>query len=316
MKRPAAILAVLLLAACSRGNDAAWSGYAEGDYVYVAAPIAGTLSALQVQSGQKVRKGQPLFALDAESERAAREEAQARLAAARYQAANTDKGRRPPEVAMTQAQLVQARAQLDLARQEYARKAPLGASGAVSREEIDAARSSVQQAQARVAELEASLQVARLPARVDERAAADAQVEAARQVVRQNLWREDQKRQQAPADGVVSDTFFRPGEFVNVGQPVLSLLPPANLKARFYVAEGELARIALGQVVHLACDGCGTPIQARVSFIAPQPEYTPPVIYSNAQRSKLVFLVEARPVNVADAARLKPGQPLDVRPQQ
>ena len=155
---------------------------------------------------------------------------------------------------------------------------------------------------------------ARLPSRADERAAADAQVEAARQVVRQNAWREQQKRQEAPAEAVVSDTFFRPGEFVGAGQPVLSLLPPGNLKARFYVAERELARLAPGQAVQLSCDGCGAPVAARVSFIATQPEYTPPVIYSNAQRSKLVFLVEARPVNLADGARLKPGQPLDVRP--
>ena len=309
-----AMAAAASLAGCGRGEEAAWSGYAEGDYVYVAAPIAGTLATMQVQAGQQVRRGQPLFALDAESERAAREEAQARLAAARFQAANTEKGRRPPEVAMSQAQLVQARAQLVLAQRELARKAPLGASGAVSREEIDNARSAVEQAQARVAELEASLRVARLPSRADERAAAEAQVEAARQVVRQNAWREEQKRQDAPSDAVVSDTFFRPGEFVGAGQPVLSLLPPGNLKARFYVAEGELARIAPGQEVRLSCDGCGKTIAARVSFIATQPEYTPPVIYSNSQRSKLVFLVEAKPVSAADAARLRPGQPLDVRP--
>jgi HlyD family secretion protein len=310
----AAAAVALGLAACSRETTPTWSGYAEGDYVYVAAPIAGNLSTLQVQAGQKVLRGQPLFALDAESERAAREEAQARLAAARSQAANAEKGRRPPEVAMTQAQLVQAQAQLALTRRELARKAPLGETGAVSREDIDAARAASQQAQARVAELEASLQVARLPSRADERAAAQAQVEAARQVLRQNAWREEQKRQGAPADAVVSDTFFRPGEFVAAGQPVLSLLPAPNVKARFYVAEGEVARIAPGQAVRLSCDGCGEPIDARVTFIATQPEYTPPVIYSNAQRAKLVFLVEARPVHAADAARLRPGQPLDVRP--
>src|SRR5690242_1436121 len=90
-----ALAPALLLAGCGRDAAPSWSGYAEGDYVYVAAPIAGTLAALNVQAGQKVARGQPLFALDAESERAAREEAQARLAAARFQASNTDKGRRP-----------------------------------------------------------------------------------------------------------------------------------------------------------------------------------------------------------------------------
>jgi HlyD family secretion protein len=92
----------------------------------------------------------------------------------------------------------------------------------------------------------------------------------------------------------------------------LSLLPPGNLKARFFVPEAEIASVAPGQAVTLQCDGCGAPIAARVSRIATQAEYTPPVIYSNAQRSKLVFMVEAQP-DAKDATRLRPGQPLDVR---
>jgi len=312
-KKVPTLLLALLLAACAREAAPPWSGYAEGDYVYVAAPLAGTLASLQVQSGQQVARGAALFALEAQSEEAARAEAQARLAAARSQAANTDKGKRPQELAVQEAQLAQARAQLALARRELARKEPLDDSGAVSRAEVDAARAAVTEAQARVNELEAALRVARLPSRNDERAAADAQVEAARQVLAQNAWREQQKRQAAPADGVVSDTFYRVGEFVPAGTPVVALLPRGNVKARFFVPEAELQSIAPGQGVQLSCDGCGKPIEARVSFVATQPEYTPPVIYSNAQRAKLVFLVEARPVNLADAARLRPGQPLDVR---
>jgi HlyD family secretion protein len=309
-----ALLAAAALAACGAKTDAAWSGYVEGDYVYVAAPLAGTLAALHVQAGQQVARGKPLFALEAQSEQAAREEAQARLAAARFQAANTDKGKRTPEVAIVQAQLAQARAQVALAQRDVARKTPIAEAGVISKADFDASRTALDQARAHVAELEAALQVAQLPSRNDERAAADAQVEAARQVVKQTEWREQQKQQAAPADGLVSDTFFRAGEFVAAGQPVLALLPPGQVKARFYVAEAELPKIALGQAVRLSCDGCGNAIDAKVSFIATQPEYTPPVIYSNAQRSKLVFLVEAKPVAVADAARLRPGQPLDVRP--
>ncbi len=115
-------------------------------------------------------------------------------------------------------------------------------------------------------------------------------------------------------DAQVADTYFRPGEYVGAGQPVLALLPAANLKARFFVAEGEVATLAAGQAVTLHCDGCGAPIAARISRIATQAEYTPPVIYSNSQRARLVFLVEARP-EAKDAARLRPGQPLDVRRQ-
>ena len=112
--------------------------------------------------------------------------------------------------------------------------------------------------------------------------------------------------------GKVTEAYFRVGEYVNAGQPVLALLPPANVLARFFVPQAELATLALGQAVSLQCDGCGAPLAARISRIATAPEYTPPVIYSTAQKARLVFMLEARP-EAADAARLRPGQPLLVR---
>jgi HlyD family secretion protein len=312
MKRASgfALIALLLVAACSRQDKDSWSGYADGDYVYVAAPIAGQLSSLNVVAGQGVAKGKPLFALDDEAEKAAREEANARLAAASFQAADTEKGKREPEVSVNQAQLAQARAQAELARNDLGRKRELLAKNFIAKAQVDEALHAYEQAQARVAELSSVVQVARLPARSDERAAAEAQVDAARQVLRQNEWRAQQKQQLAPVDAQVADTFFRPGEFVNAGQPVVSLLPAANVKARFYVPEDRIQSIALGGNVTLHCDGC-RPIAAHVTFISTKPEYTPPVIYSNEQRAKLVFLVEAKP-SPADAPKLRPGQPLQV----
>jgi HlyD family secretion protein len=301
------------LAGCGHPAEPRWSGYVEGDYVYVAAPIGGALATLSVQRGQRVAKDAPLFALDSASERAAREEAQARAASAQAQAANTDKGRRQEEIAVIEAQLAQARAQASLAASELARTQRLVEQGFVSPSSLDGARSAAQQADARVAELVASLRVSRLPARRDERVAADALSQAARSALAQSQWREGQKQQRSPADALVSDTLFRVGEWVNAGQPVVSLLPPGAVRARFFVPEAELGAIRLGQVVTLQCDGCGAPIAARIDFIASSAEYTPPVIYSNSQRSRLVFMVEARP-SPQDGGRLKPGQPLDVRP--
>jgi HlyD family secretion protein len=105
--------------------------------------------------------------------------------------------------------------------------------------------------------------------------------------------------------------FFRQGEYVQAGQPVVALLPPANIKLRFFVPESELAALKLGQAIRVRCDGCGAPVVATLSHIASQAEYTPPVIYSNSQRARLVFMVEAKP-EPADAARLHPGQPVDI----
>jgi HlyD family secretion protein len=307
----ALIPVVAALSACSDKPAAAWSGYAEGDYVYIAAPLAGRLDTVQVTAGQRVDKGAALFTLDAESENAARDEAAARLAGAQAQTANLDKGKRAEEIAVMQAQLTQAQASAALAGQDLQRQQQLIAQGFVSKARVDDATVTLHQAQARVTELQASLRVARLPARVDERTASQASANAASEVLRQSQWRTVQKQQMAPADALVADVFFQPGEFIAAGQPVVSLLPPQNIKARFYVPESDLASIKPGQTVALHCDGCASPIVAHISRIATQPEFTPPVIYSNAQRSKLVFMVEALP-EPADATKLKPGQPLEV----
>ena len=310
-KRSTIVVMALLLSACGHKQDSSWSGYADGDYVYVAAPLGGTITSLSVKAGDMVAKGKPLFSLEDEAERAAREEADARLAAAKYQAADTEKGKREPEVAVNQAQLAQARAQADIAQHDLTRKRELLAKGFIAQAQVDEALHTLEQANAHVAELQSTVQVARLPARTDEQRAADAQAQAAAQVLRQAQWREEQKQQAAPADAQVADTFFRIGEFVNAGQPVLSLLPAPNVKARFYVPEPQIQSLALGGNVRLHCDGCGDPIAARVTFISTKPEYTPPVIYSNEQRAKLVFLVEAKP-DPREARRLRPGQPLSV----
>jgi HlyD family secretion protein len=308
----ACLMAAALLTACAKTPEAAWSGYAEGDYVYVAAPVSGTLAELAVQRGQEIKQGTLLFKLEDAVERAARTEAAARLATAQAQAANTEKGRRPDEIAVTQAQLAQAKAQAASAASELARQEKLVAQGFIAPSRLDDARALAQQTAARVVELNAALRVAKLPAREDERNAAAATAQAAKATFDQAQWREDQKQQRALGDARVADTFFRPGEWVNAGQPVLALLPPNQVHARFFVPQTELGAIKPGDPVSIACDSCGAPIAGRISFIATQAEYTPPVIYSNSQRARLVFMVLAQP-EPKEAGRLKPGQPVDVR---
>ena len=312
--RAALLLIPVLLTACSDSPPAGWTGYAEAELVYIAPPVAGRLTTLAVRSGEAVGAGQALFELDATPELAADAEARARARSAQAQAADADKGRRAPELAVTRAQLDQARAAERLASIDLTRQQELLAQGFVSRSRVDDAATTLAQARARVAELGAAVQVGRLPAREDKRAAARALAEAAQSGRAQTAWRVEQKRQSAPMPARVQDVFMHPGEWVAAGQPVLALLPPANRKARFYVPQSVVGGLKLDAVVNLHCDGCGAAIPARISFIAAGPEYTPPVIYSNQQRDKLVFLVEARPVKAEDAERLHPGQPLDVTP--
>jgi len=113
----------------------------------------------------------------------------------------------------------------------------------------------------------------------------------------------------SPVGGTVQQIYNRPGEMVPADRPVLSLLPPGNLKARFYVPESVLPSIAYGDELRIGCDGCANDLIARVSFIAKQSEFTPPVIYSLDERAKLVFLIEALPERPDD---LRVGQPINV----
>ena len=305
---------VLLIGACSKPAGTDWSGYAEGDYVYVAAPLAGRLESVAVSAGQSVQPGAPLFRLESVNEAAAQAESAQRLASARAQAANLETGKRATEIAVIRAQLAQAQASVVLAQHDLERQQQLLAQGFVARARVEDASTTLQLSQARVDELQASLQVALLPARAQERDAGRANADAALEVLHQNQWRHDQKQQAATVAAQVSEVYFQPGEYIAAGQPVVALLPPANIKARFFVGEGDLAGLQLGQAVQLHCDACGTgAITAHIARIATQPEYTPPVIYSNTQRSKLVYMVEALPAP-AQALLLKPGQPLDVTP--
>jgi HlyD family secretion protein len=301
------------LAACTEAPPPAWPGYAEGEFVYLAASQAGTLQSLDVRAGDVVAAQAPLFQLDARNESDARDEAAARLAAARAQADDATKGRRSDEIAVTQAQLAQARTQAALTASELARQQALVGQGFIAPARLDDLRAAAEQARARVAEAEAALRVAQLPARSDTRAAAGALAQAAQATLAQTEWRVQQKRQHAPAAAVVSDTFYRVGEWVPAGRPVVALLPQGATKARFFVAETEMAAAAVGRRVLLHCEGCPAPVAARVEHVATQPEYMPPVLYARGQRARLVFAVEARP-EPAGAASLRPGQPLDVRP--
>ena len=120
----------------------------------------------------------------------------------------------------------------------------------------------------------------------------------------------DRRKLASTVNGSIQEIYFRPGEYVPAGRPVLSLLPPNNIKIRFFVPETLLPKVSLGQPVEIHCDGCKANVPARVTFISHTSEFTPPVIYSLEERSKLVYLVEAR---TGEPGELRVGQPVDVR---
>lgn len=301
----------LALAGCERRADAYLPGYAEADYVRIAAPIAGTLTRVYVNNGDQVMQGAPAFVLEHEAEAAERAEALAHVQVAEAQLADARKGKRPDEMAAAQAQLDEALAAQALSQADFTRQQTLLAARFISAAQLDAARSALARDSARVADMRAQLRVARLGARVDAIAAAEQQAQAARAQLAQAEWKLAQKAKTMPQAGAVVEVLYRAGELVPAGGAVINLLPPANIKARFFVPEGQLAMLAIGRAVDLRCDGCGAPIPATISFIAPFAEFTSPLIYSRENRARLVFMAEARPAP-EQAARLHPGQALEI----
>jgi HlyD family secretion protein len=303
---------VALAAAMGLGGDGGTlqvQGYVEGEYVYVAAPVPGRLETLHVARGAQVAAGALLFQLDPSREQPARDEAAARLARAEATLADLRKGKRPSELESIEAQLAQAEAMLELSEVALKRREQLVETRAASREAVDEARAAYERDQARVAELQAELKTAQLGARADEIQAAEAEVAAARAQLAQAEWRLNQLSQSAPRPGLVVDTLYRLGEWVAADAPVVSLLPPENIKVRFFVPEPRLGAIQVGDQVDVSCDACPPELTAVISYISPDAEYTPPVIYSREMRAKLVYLVEAKP---RQPTALRPGQPVDV----
>lgn len=300
-----------LVASCGDAPPTGWQGYIEGEFVHVASPFAGRLERLAVQRGQQVTQGAALFALETDEESAARRQAAEQLRAAEAQLADLQTGRRPVEIDVSRAQLAQAEAQAQRSAAQLVRDEAQFRIGGIAQSQLEQSRATARADAARVRELRGDVAVARLPGREAQRQAQAAQVEAARAALAQAEWRLSRKTVATTQAGLVQDTLYRYGEWVPAGSPVVRLLPPGNVKVRFYVPQAVLGSLRTGEAVQLRCDGCPRPVPATITFVSTQAEYTPPVIYSNETRRKLVFLVEARP-GEADAAALHPGQPVEV----
>lgn len=307
------LLAVLaaVLSACNEGESGSHQGYVEAEYTYLASPQGGYLHELAVQRGQALKSGQLVFTLRNQALDDAAAEAAQRKQQAADRLADMQKGARPSELRAIEAQLDQAMSSLKLTKLEYERRLKLRKQKAIPEADLDKARTMYDRDRAQAAQLQAQLTTAKLGAREDQIKAARAEAAAVEAAFERARWTQAQLIRTAPVDGLVQDTYFTKGEWVPAGRPVASMLAPGNLKVRFFVPEPRLSSVKLGQTVLLACDGCAPGLKGQVSYISPDAEYTPPVIYSAETRAKLVFMVEARPSGPALA--LKPGQPMEVR---
>ena len=297
-----------LFAACAPPMPFA-TGYVEGEYVLIAPVATAQIGQLSVARGDRVEAGQLLAEMERRDAEIALEQSRAALARAESQLANLLEGKRPEEIHVIEASLASARAQAAEARRSLERLSSLSERGAATIAQRDDAATAAAVAEARVEEIEASLSVARLPARAQEITAARADVAGARAQRDHAQWTLDQRRLVAPAPGLIADVIRNPGEIAGPSAPVLSLLPDGAVKLRLYVPEALVALIAPGSLLDVHCDACPAGLSARVTYVSDNPEFTPPVIYSLQNRQKLVYLIEAHPTGTAV---LNPGQIVNV----
>jgi HlyD family secretion protein len=272
MKRTLILALAFALAACGERANDVMQGYGEADYVYLSSQEPGVVGEMLVREGDRVEAGARVFRLDPERLGYGAQSAEAQRAAAA-------------------AAVRTAQAEATLAQRNYARGAELASQGFYPRARLDSDLAARDAANARLAQARR------------EAAAVGAEAGLAEQRV-------NDLSGVAPQAGTIERIFHRPGEVVAAGEPIVALLPPPNMKVRFFAPEALLARLPVGARVLVSCDGCSEPIAATVSFVAREPQFTPPVIYSLEQREKLVFLVEAR---FAGPTPIRPGMPLDVR---
>jgi HlyD family secretion protein len=302
---------VLVLTTFSANEDAEFPGYMEADLVLVGSEQGGRVLALSVEEGNSVKQGEPIFVLESEEQEASVAAAKARVqeAEARLADAKADV-QRPDEIRVLEAALAQSQAMLQVASNNLERARALFDKGWITKAQLDDAVAQHDRNEAAVAEAEKRITAAKLPGRSDMIDAAAANTEAARHALHEAEKNLGKRKVFAPASGTVEEVYFRPGEVVNSGQAVIALLPPRNLKVRFFVAEPVRAGLQVDQTVKVSCDGCPSDLHAKINFISREAEFTPPVIFSREQRQKLVYLVEARPEGAA--AELTAGQPVTI----
>lgn len=239
----AIMLAAFALAGCNDRSTGALQGWVEAELIFVSPDEQGRVEQEPVREGDRVKKGELLFTLDAD---------------------------------LQEADVVVREAAVTTSEQNFVRAKQLLTTSAGTQKTYDDAEAALRQAKANL------------------------------DWSRTRLAR---RRGISPADGTIQEVYFRPGETVPPGRAIMSLLPPGNLKLRFFAPERQLPAIKYGQTVNVSCDGCEPGLTAKVSFIAGSAEFTPPVIYSLEERAKLVFLIEARPTQ---PEKFRVGQPVTV----
>ncbi len=302
-------LVLLALGGC-KPVERGYQGWVEGDFLFIGPEETGRVTELAVAEGREVKAGDFLFAVDSAVQTADVEAAKAALDQARAGLARIEAAQqRPEEVAVLEASRNQARAAVEFSTSEIARVRALIDKGVSTRQQLDQAQANYDRDRALLDNITRQIEVAHLSGRSEDIDAARFAVDGAQAQLVNAQARQARTRVFAQVAGRIEEVYYRQGEVAPQGRPVVSLLPPENVKLRFFVPQALLPRAAINGVVFVSCDGCQAGLTGRISFISQQAEFTPPVIFSLEERQKLVYMIEARPEK---PALLRVGQPVSV----
>ncbi len=303
------LLLIALVPGCDPQKQGKFSGYVEGENIYLASPFYGVLETLAVQRGQQVNKGALLFSLDSNPQIITISQVKADLEQAKNTLIDLKKPKRAPEISAIQAQIEQTNAQIQLAQIRVSRYQRLFDKQATDRDSLDLALANLEQQKKLKLQYESNLALAQLGSRDDQIKAQQNQIDSLEAKLKQTQWEMSQKTLYAPGNGLIFDTYYRVGDYVAAQQPVVSLLTPENILIEFFVPLYYLSQLKVGQKISFDCEGCEKNNVAIINYISPDAEYLPPLVYSRDNNSKLVFRIKASIVNPLS---FKPGQPVTV----
>lgn len=302
-------IGTIFLNACVDSDDQGFQGYVEGENIYLASPYSGKLTYIAVSRGQRVSKGQLLYELDKDPQALHVAQYTADLNQANHILNDLKNPLRKPEIAAIKAQIEQTNARMQLIKARVLRNRMLYLKKFIAKDSLDATEAALKEQQKIKVQYESNLQLAFLGRRKERIAAQQAEVMSINAKLADAKWQLAQKQVYAPTNGIIFDTYYQQGEFVGSQQSVLSLLAPANIRIEFFIPVRSLNHIKIGQKVTFKCDECLKTSYATISYISPEAQYIPPLVYGVENSDKLVFRVKAQ---IADFNQYKPGQPVMV----
>ncbi|MEW6186152.1 MAG: efflux RND transporter periplasmic adaptor subunit [Thermodesulfobacteriota bacterium] len=294
----------------AEGSDLRVSGNIEVTSVEASFKIPGRVEERPVREGQGIEAGRLVARLDDQDLRLEIAGRQAQAAAARAFLAELKSGSRPEEIAQAAAVLERARAEGTRAKVEFERQKRLFEREVISSREFEQAKTAREAAVAREREAAEFLTLIRKGPREEKINQARSGLEQAEKALEMAKTRMTYTELFSPISGTVLSENVQAGEFVSPGTPIVTVGDLTRVHLRAYINETDLGKVKVGQTVKIATDSFpGKTYEGKITYIAPQAEFTPKNIQTRKERVKLVYRIKVEVPN--PDLELKPGMPAD-----